>query len=153
MVEITPYVGVGELQFGMHCDEVRELLGEAYRRIDNRYTPGYRLCTGELNLDFSQDDRLIAVEGSVDAGFCCQGIVLAGRPFNEVYKALKALDPEIKADRDGATSLRLGIGLYVPTIKKSKKEPVQGVIAFRKGYYGDSEPVSSQDAHEEKRCP
>ena len=32
MVEITPYVGVGELQFGMHCDEVRELLGEAYRR-------------------------------------------------------------------------------------------------------------------------
>ena len=67
MVEITPYVGVGELQFGMHCDEVRELLGEAYRRIDNRYTPGYRLCTGKLNLDFSQDDRLIAVEGSVDA--------------------------------------------------------------------------------------
>ena len=53
-----------------------------------------------------------------------------------MYKALKALDPEIKADRDGATS----IGLYVPTIKKSKKEPVQGVIAFRKGYYGDSKP-------------
>lgn len=68
MVEITPYVGVGKLQFGMHCGEVCELLGEEYRRIDNRYSPGYRLCTGKLNLRFNQDDRLIAVEGSVDAG-------------------------------------------------------------------------------------
>ena len=73
--------------------------------------------------------------------------------FRSLREYIANLDPEIKADRDGATSLRLGIGLYVPTIKKSKKEPVQGVIAFRKGYYGDSEPVSSQDAHEEKRCP
>lgn len=40
----------------------------------------------------------------------------------------------------GATSYKLGIGLYVPTIKKSKKELVQGVIAFQQGYYGDSEP-------------
>ncbi len=140
MVEITPYVGVGELRFDMHCDEVSKLLGEEYRRIDNRYTPGYMLCTGKLNLHFNADDRLTAIEGSVDAGLCCQGITLAGRPFNEVYKALKALDPEIKADRDGAISYRLGIGLYVPTIKKSKKEPVQGVIAFRRGYYDKSKP-------------
>lgn len=138
MVEITPYVGVGEFRFDMHCDEVCALLGEEYRRIDSHYTPGYTLCTGKLNLHFNADDQLTAVEGSAAAGLCCQGIVLAGRPFNEVFKALKALDPEIRADRDGATSLRLGIGLYVPTIKKSKKEPVQGVIAFRRGYYGDA---------------
>ncbi len=45
---------------------------------------------------------------------------------------------DIKMDSDGATSYKLGIGLYVPTIKKSKKELVQGVIVFKKGYYGNS---------------
>ncbi len=29
MVEITPYVGVGELQFSMHCDEVCDLPGRS----------------------------------------------------------------------------------------------------------------------------
>ena len=110
------------------------LLNKDYRRIDNRYTAGYMLCTGSLNLHFDGNDILVAIEGSVNAGLCYQGFALAGRPFNEVLTYLKGFDPKIKAHRDGATSYQLGIGLYVPTIKKSRKEPVQGVIVFRKGY-------------------
>ena len=139
MYEVIPYVGIGEIRFGMGPDEVSGLLGKDYRRIDNRYTVGYMLCTGSLNLHFDGDDILVAIEGSVSAGLCYQGFALAGRPFNEVLTYLKGFDPRIKVHRDGATSYQLGIGLYVPTIKKSRKEPVQGVIVFRKGYYGDSD--------------
>lgn len=139
MYEIIPYIGVGEFRFGMTCEEVCGLLREDYKRIDNRYTPGYSLYTRALHICFDGNDMLIAIEGSVNAGLCYQGFELAGRPFNEVYKYLKGYDIGIKADRDGATSFQLGIGLYVPAIKKSRKEPVQGVIVFRKGYYGDSE--------------
>lgn len=40
------------------------------------------------------------------------------------------MGPEIRADRDGAASLRLDIGLYVPTIKKSKKERYRASSPF-----------------------
>lgn len=88
---------------------------------------------------FDENDMLIAVEGNIEAGFGYQGVEIAGRPFNEVYKYLKSFDIEIKMDSVGAASYQLGIGLYVPAVKKSKKELVQGVIAFQKGYYGDGE--------------
>ena len=84
MYEVIPYVGIGEIRFGMGPDEVSGLLGKDYRRIDNRYTAGYMLCTGSLNLHFDGDDILVAIEGSVSAGLCYQGFALAGRPFNEV---------------------------------------------------------------------
>ena len=38
MYEIISYVGVGEIRFGMKCDEVCGLLCEDYRRIDHVYT-------------------------------------------------------------------------------------------------------------------
>ena len=138
MYEIIPYVGVGEIQFGMKFGEVCKLLGEDYKRIDNVYTTGYKLCFPNLNIHFDENELLNAVEGNIDAGFCYQGFEIVGQPFNKVYKYLKSFDIEIKMDSGGATSYKLGIGLYVPTIKKSKKELVQGVIAFKKGYYGDS---------------
>ena len=140
MYEIIPYVGIGEIQFGMKCDEVCELLGEDYRRINNVYTTGYRVCYPNLNMHFDGNDVLIAIEGNEVAGLSYQGFEIAGKPFNEVSRYLKSFDKEIKTDSAGATSYRLGIGLYVPTIKKSKKELVQGVIVFKEGYYGENEP-------------
>ena len=38
MYEIISYVGVGEIRFGIKCDEVCGLLCEDYRRIDYVYT-------------------------------------------------------------------------------------------------------------------
>ena len=58
MYEVIPYVGIGEIRFGMGPDEVSGLLGKDYRRIDNRYTAGYMLCTGSLNLHFDGNDIL-----------------------------------------------------------------------------------------------
>lgn len=139
MYEIIPYVGVGEIQFGMKCDEVCKLLGKDYKRIDYGYTTGYKLCFPNLNIYFDENEMLNAVEGNINTGFCYQGYEIVGKPFNKVYKYLKNFDIEIKMHSDGATSYKLGIGLYVPTIKKSKKELVQGVITFKKGYYGNSE--------------
>lgn len=120
MYEITPYVGVGEIKFGMKCDEVCGLLGEDYRCIDNIYTAGYRLCFPNLNIHFDENDMIIAMEGNTAAGFCYQGFEIAGQPFNKVYNYLKSFDTEIKMDSAGATSYKLGIGLYVPTIKKKR---------------------------------
>ena len=60
--------------------------------------------------------------------------------FWKGYKYLRSFGTEIKTDSDGAASYILGMGLYVPAVKKSEKEPVQGVIIFRKGYYGEGEP-------------
>ena len=141
MYEVIPYVGVGEIRFGMKCNEVCGLLlCKDYRRIDNVYTAGYKLCSTNLNIHFDKNDMLIAIEGNIDAGFCYQGFEIVGQPFNKVYEYLKSFDIEIEVDSVGAISYKLGIGLYVPTIKKSKKELVQGVIIFQKGYYGDSKP-------------
>ncbi len=120
MYEVIPYVGIGEIRFGMGSNEVSGLLGKDYRRIDNRYTAGYMLCTGSLNLHFDGNNILVAIEGSINAGLCYQGFALAGRPFNEVLTYLKGFDPKIKAHRDGATSHQLGIG-FCPYHQKVQK--------------------------------
>lgn len=60
---------------------------------------------------------------------------LIGLPFKEVRKIFEKLDDSLEIDETGFTSYKFGIGVFVPKLKKSRSEPIQGVIVFEKGYY------------------
>jgi hypothetical protein len=45
------------------------------------------------------------------------------------------MNKNIKNERDGAISNKLGIGIYAPLAKSDNRAPVESVIVFRQGYY------------------
>lgn len=39
MYEIESYIGLGEIKFGMTCEEIYQIMGDEYTRIDNLNFP------------------------------------------------------------------------------------------------------------------
>lgn len=135
MYEIKPYIGVGEIQFGMKSEKICEILGDNYKRFENQYTPGFRICYPEFHIFFDENDSCNAIEGNISSGFYFNNIEIVGKPFITIKKIFEDYDDELEINEDGFISYKLGISVYVPTLKKSKKELIQGVIAFKEGYY------------------
>ena len=64
-----------------------------------------------------------------------RGVDLAGQPFGSVLVSMLTLDPGLEVDADGFTSLDLGLGVFAPGHEEEPDLPIEGVIAFRDGYY------------------
>lgn len=137
MYEIEPYVGVDEIKFGMTWEEIYQIMGDEYTRIDNSYVPGFSIYYPHLKISFDENGHCEAIEGNQLAGFYYKDIEIAGKSFKVIKKIFEKMDSTLDIDANGFRSYKLGIGVYVPTLKKSQKELVQGVIAFKKGYYDD----------------
>lgn len=135
MYEIKPYIGVGDIEFGMNGEKVCSIMGNEYRRIDNQYTPGFRLCFPQMHIFFDDNNCCNAIEGNILSGFYYKDIQIAGKPFKIIKKIFEEFDNNMDINQDGFTSYKLGIGVYVPTLKKSKNELIQGVIVFKEGYF------------------
>lgn len=135
MYEIKPYIGVGEIQFGMKSEKICGILGDKYKRYENQYTPGFRLCYPEIHIFFDENNCCNAIEGFISSGFYFNNVEIVGKSFITIKKIFEVYDDELEINEDGFISYKLGISVYVPTLKKSKKELIQGVIAFKEGYY------------------
>lgn len=135
--EIEPYVSAGPLKFGMTRKSVRRLLGgkvttfkqprdeEPVDAFDGRGIQAYYRSPGVLE----------AIEFGDAATPTYLGRTLLGRPYEELKTWFQSLDPGVEEDDAGLTSYKLGIGLYAPQAEKAPENPVEGVIAFERGYY------------------
>ena len=137
--EITPYVGVGPITFGMTRAEVRGRLAapvESFRKTPTSATPADAFDTLGIHIHYDLDDCCEAVEfGQLLAVLRFRGQSLLGQPFVEIERWLRAIDPEVRSDSSGLTSLTFGFGLYVPSASDDPQSLVEGVIVFRRGYY------------------
>lgn len=136
--EIKPYIGVGSIEFGMTESEVRSVIGGEFCQF--KKTPASEMLTDAfsdkgIHVYYKKPGICEAVEFGNPAEPTFMGNKLIGIPFKEVKKLFEKLDDTIEVDETGFTSYKFGVGVFVPTLKKSKNEPIQGVIVFEKGYY------------------
>ena len=136
--EICPYVSVGPIMFGMTAEQVRSILGCAYKEfkrgpfaktITDAFQPlGIFAC-------YDIDRKCNAVEMVLPAQLLYNGRELLGGSFDKIFDLIYSFDSEVKADKDGLTSFALGIGLYAPGCAKDGLLRVESIIAFQRGYY------------------
>src|SRR5919106_7025414 len=117
--DITPYVGVGPITFGMTRAEVRRRLEapvESFMKTPTSAAPADAFDTLGLHVHYDSDDRCEAVEFVrllTIATF--RGQPLLGQPFAEVKRWLQAIDSDVRSDSSGLTLLTFGFGLYAPS--------------------------------------
>jgi len=136
--DIKPYIGVGSVEFGMTDSQVRSVVGGEFRQF--KKTPISETLTDAfsdkgIHVYYKKPGICEAIEFGSPAEPTFMGQRLIGIPFNEVVKMFEIYDNSIEIDETGFTSYKYGIGVFVPTLKESMNESVQGVIVFEKGYY------------------
>ena len=136
--EIKPYIGVGPIEFGMTIDLVRKVIGgevKSFMKTEESETYTDAFIGKGIHVNYNRLGNCEAVEFGRPAEPLFMGNKLIGVPFKKIKKLFEAFDSSLDIDDTGFTSFELGAGIYVPTLKKSLMEPVEGIIVFEKGYY------------------
>lgn len=138
-LDLRSYDGLGAIRFGMRRDQVRGAVGAPVRTF--RKTPDATTLVDAFDNEgiyvyYDAQDLCEAVEVASPAIPILEGQTLLGKPFAELRDWLRTLDPDIEVDESGLTAPTVGLGLYAPSAQKAPNEPVDGVIVFRRGYYG-----------------
>lgn len=136
MLTIQPNEGVGTIRFGMLRRDVHALLGvpDRQKKRDSPVPADFYNEHG-LIVEYDPEEVVEAVEIKPPADPSFMSRALIGVPFEDLAEWFRSIDPRIQFDGAGLTSFRFGIGLYAPHAAKLPGEPVEGVIAFRPGYY------------------
>lgn len=127
---ITPHLGVGSLQFGMHRAAIRALFAntpDQFYRGEVEDTDYYEAVG--LFVLYDAAERCVALEMTRPAR-----VLLEERELLELSKkeavALFQTDAALEQDESGYTCYQYGVGAYYESPKKAET-----VIAFCKGYY------------------
>ena len=138
-MEIIPYEGIGPLRFGMSKSEVRAALGAPFREFKKTLeapATSDAFHTMGVYVYYKPTGACEAVEVASPSQATLFGKQLVGEIFEVLQKWFRELDPEVEMDDAGMTSLRFGVGIYAPRLKEGSSVPVEGAIAFERGYYG-----------------
>ena len=138
--EITPFVGVGAIRFGMTSREVQQLsLGamSSFRR--NLLEPLQSDQFEEFNLvvSYKLSGGVEAVEFGKDANLLFAGVKLFDQNVEQLKALLLTHDPNLEVDYDGFIAHKIGIGAYVLGADDEDGSPAEliSIIVFEKGYY------------------
>jgi hypothetical protein len=138
--EIKPLRGVGAIEFGMSPAEVRSRIparSELFRRTDTDEFPSDYFKGEGVFAYYDKHGRLEAMEFGRPANPMLDGVELLRVSCEAVMSILRAKDPVLKQDRDGALSHAVGVGFYAPSAEGdlTTTKPCESIIAFRPGYY------------------
>lgn len=136
--QITPYMSVGSIEFGMAPNDVRRIVGSEpipFKRTDRVEYPSDMFENDGIFAYYDKNGNLEAVELTSPAKVMLRDIALLEEAYINVLGKLISIDPELHTDGDGLTSYKMGIGIYAPDNDEDSKCLPQAVIAFRHGYY------------------
>lgn len=134
--KIIPYKGVGEIEFGMSRDKVRELFNNAYVEfIKSTNSENTTDDFSDIHVYYNNLNECEAVEiyEASSVTYCNMEIFRAS--YSEVKEMLEQLDNTLDINEAGFTSYKFGIGVFAPYAEDEPNEPVESVIVFTKGYY------------------
>ena len=125
----------------MDKNEVRQILGvenftEEFRRTEESTTSTDAFNLLGIFVYYDDEDKCDSLEFFDPAQVIFNGLNLLDTSFNEFMNAIKEYDENIEEDDSGCTSYALGIGAYAPFKEKAPDEKNEGIIIFKKGYYG-----------------
>lgn len=132
--EITPYVGVGPLRFGLTRSQARSLLGtsvSAFRKGPYASTETDAYDGLGLHLHYDGNDRLECIEAWGSCPVYYKDAALLNASVQEVLERLANLGLSSRYD-DGYFLDDGGFALYAPD------DVVKAVTVYRKGYYDEA---------------
>lgn len=135
---IRPYIGIGEITFGMTIAEVRRSLATPIRSFLKHPTDSMPSDTFEslgVCVEYKPPGICQAVELTKPANPIWRGQAFLNLSFDSVRQWFESIDPALEIDDTGLTSYQFGIGIYAPNHYEFPKEIVEGVIIFEHGYY------------------
>jgi hypothetical protein len=137
-MQITPYVGIGPIRFGMSRAEARAAMGapvREFKKTPNSAIPTDAFPSLGVHIYYKAPDVCEAIEVASPADPILFGKQLLGQRFDSLCEWFRNLDNEVKVDEVGLTSLLYGVGFYAPSLKSSPSTPIEAVIVFERGYY------------------
>ena len=134
---IVPYMSVGKIYFGMTRSEVQLLLGKPDRAFF-KTKDSKTLTEMFLNLScfvyYNVDDKVEAIEAWNSCNIIIDKINLFREPYNSLVQKISKLDPEVKMNTDGFTSLKKGFSIWIEDEIKDDSL-CSSIIIFDKKYY------------------
>ena len=135
---IIPYVGVGDLEFGMATIAIRNLVAEPFTSFLK--TP--------LSKHPTDNFRTLGLHVYYDINGCCEAFEIGtpgtpsyhdkeiiGQQFSEIKNWFGLLDSNFIVDTDGITFPKLGMAIYIPSLAKIENPSAEGVLIYRKNYF------------------
>ena len=139
--EIKSYVGVGPIRFGMTPEQVRHALQSDFERAKKSSSdiPSDFFKSLGIFVDYRSPGNCQAAEFAGPAPPTFEGRRLLKRPYDEVERWIKTLDPDVLMNDAGFRSEKFGWGVYAPSANKEPHFPIEGVIVFDREYYRRSQ--------------
>ena len=137
-IEIKPYKGFNQIEFGLGRDQIRVLLDD---EVDTFYrTENSKVATDSFDnlgifANYDEDDHSEAFEFSNPSEPWFLKKRLLGIPYNELLNWFNELDSEIDEFDVGFTSFKYGIGFYASDKENEPHLPCEGIIIFKRSYY------------------
>lgn len=147
--EIEFFRGAGPIKLGMTIKQVREILGPDFdpvRRFKDTDFPEDYYSSIFVSVGYKRPGVVESLEFAEPAELIWEGHSLLKVPAEELKALLLSKDPELEVDGDGFTAHNLGIGGYAPNFDEDPRAPVEAVIVFEKGYYGETPPTTLESA-------
>ncbi len=131
--EVDPNRSAGPLRFGMTAAQVRAQLG-SQAGAGEPSTPRDTFGDLGIRVHYGPHDLAEAFEFRGPASPTFQGRPLLRQRFADLEAWLLSIDPGLKLEHSGLTSLRFGIRLYAASARKSPSFPVESVTVFAPEY-------------------
>ncbi|GAD06158.1 hypothetical protein HQ45_07970 [Porphyromonas crevioricanis] len=142
--DIKPFIGVGNLKFGMKRDTInRTILNSlTFDSVENKNVENDELSTndyfenglvlGYLNTSFLL--KYIVLSDSCEAFF--EGVDLLSMSYSESLTYMKKFDSNIKEEEYmGFTTYKYGIAVYAPEGTENPDCYIEAVTIGEKGYF------------------
>lgn len=136
--EIHSHEGVGQIRFGMPSSAVRAALGEgfeSFKRTPQSAHPCDYFPKLQCFVYYNADGKAEAAEFAEPAKPTINGVSLIDLSFSKLVQQVTKVDPEALVERDGFTSVQLGIGAYAPSAESEPEATPESIIVFARGYY------------------
>ncbi len=129
--EVLPNESAGPLRFGMTPEQVERRLGAGAPTLPMDTFPPLG-----LRVHYGPDSMAEAFEFTGPASPIFLGQELLRRRIGDLEAWLASIDPGIKLDHSGVTSLRFGLRLYAASARRHPGASVESVTVFAPKYGG-----------------
>jgi len=137
-LEIQPYESMGPIRLGMRIEELRWIIPgkrTIFKRDPSSALTEMHFEDHGILVEYVPSGICISVEVALPANPLFQDKQLLQTGYGELEAWFLSLDPKLKINTAGFTSIEYGIGVYAPFGDEEPEEPPEGVIVFERGYY------------------
>lgn len=135
---IRPYIGTGDIKFGMTPEAVRSHFDterRSFKRTPESSFPCDFFPSQGMFFYYESSRTLEAIEFCSPASPTIFGLNLFSFTLEQAVFELAALDPRLERENGSVISYVLGVSIYSSLAGDGEDGSLESVLAFREGYY------------------